>query len=295
MFEQEKYKGEDEFHSPVRSVHIETAKIFKRNDSYIEDAHILSRQIIFDEDGRKIEETFLSPGGSRITKNAFTYDAGGRLAEVKQYNDEQFSNKTQYNYDDTGKLEMELSQTVDGALLNKAVYSYDTHGNKTEVAHYDSDGSLSVKLVSKIDGQGRIIETAFCGGRRSSGLLIRDNGAGSRMLSIDKTQMAEGSICGEGYLLTRFIMTYDGGGNETAILQYKGDGALLGRLVFVGDERSKELEMIRYYADDSLQSKEKHIREFDSQANWVKDTELTWNINIGIYEPTKATFRHLIY
>jgi hypothetical protein len=285
---------DDDLRGPVHRVRIETEKISKQGGSYIEGSPVLTHIVTFDEKRRKTEEIRLSPEGSLATKNVFTYNADGQLIEVKQYNNELFANITLYTSDTEGRLTKEVSQTVEGDPLRTIVYRYDAHGNNIEVSNYLADGLLSFKLVSTQDAKGRTIETAFCSGNQEGAMIVQRHDNEALGASINVAKMSKAVICGDGFLLGKFVVTYDDKGNETEVLSYTG-GTLSNKRAFTGGANSKQFEIIEYNADGSLQSKEVHSREFDSHGNWVKDTKSLWDIKTGISEPIETTHRAIIY
>ena len=117
----------------------------------------------YDNAGRLVgrEELYINyMGGLQHSKYSYKNDDGGRaveeLVEWPSYNSSVTRNKYKYG----GNKIIEISTYEDDVFSTKITYKYDDKGNETEKCTYDKDGNLTSKQTSeyKFDAKGNWTE-----------------------------------------------------------------------------------------------------------------------------------------
>ncbi len=283
---------------PVRSVRVWRAQFVRRGGEYVEGRRVPSYAAEYDARGRKTGEARTSPDGSLVTRNAFTYDSGGRLVVMTQDNagPSPNANRTAYAYDARGRLREETRRSADGTPLGRAVYTYDSGGNRVGQAEYEAGGALLAALIFKYGGRGRLAEAAFCSGAPGGGVIAwGDEGGGAPPPPGRAAGRAGGPPCGDGLLLKRVEFTRDADGEVTGEGEYAGDGTILARRVVTRDPGGKWREVAEYGADGLERGGVSFSYEFDSRGNWVRRVERRREGGTREAEPVEVTYREIAY
>ncbi|HEX7720664.1 MAG TPA: hypothetical protein VF397_00805 [Pyrinomonadaceae bacterium] len=207
------------------------------------------------------------PSGSIDAKTTFYYNADGKLDEIITYKaDGSISmKKTLKVFSDLRGERVEESAYEGGTiLLNKSMTVKDKNGRPVELTTYKADGTQDIKQT-----------VAYVSGNDPS----------------------EVDIFGErGELTAKIIFIYDSHGVLSEQKEYAGDGSLANNLVFSGDViHGNEYSTSELDAKGTLVNKERHVREFDSHGNWIKETLSKRNLQSGSWEPTEVTNRTITY
>jgi len=165
----------------VRTVRIEEARFSNQSGHWVEEPRRLSARITYDGRGNKTEEI----GSEAVGKTLYIHDARGRRTEEPHYSSsgtfyskliytyhekdkltttissDSFhfppDNKTDYTYDEKGRL---IAETVYGpglAFKDRAIHGYDAQGHRSSTTTHD--GALGVdKVVTTYDARDIILE-----------------------------------------------------------------------------------------------------------------------------------------
>ncbi len=97
--------------------------------------------------------------GNFWKKDAYTYDAEGRIIEVKSIDiDKKPLFRYVYKYDKRGNEIERINYDKDNSIVQRTTHTYDAKGLLTERAEYDSYGELIQKSIYKYDEAGNKIE-----------------------------------------------------------------------------------------------------------------------------------------
>lgn len=129
----------------------------RREDRNSQDQIINIYEYVFDDQGRKREETELTPEGVVLKKWLYQYNENGSLASVNRYDPEGKQQvKRNYVYDDAGRLISEQILDAKNALSGGWDYSYDAAGNRVEEAMHSSKDGLESLRVFTYDERGSV-------------------------------------------------------------------------------------------------------------------------------------------
>jgi len=100
-----------------------------------------------------------------------------------------------------------------------------------------------------------------------------------------------------GFLNYKYVNTYDSKGNRTEWESYGAAGLLKYLYVYAYDDKGNQIEETYYNGDGSLASKSVYAYEYDSDGNWVKQTESKEFSRFGkaYFEPSRICIRTITY
>lgn len=107
----------------------------------------LRQEFTYDSRGNKIK--VVADSGYGITTTEYTYDAQNRL--VKESSPDSPS-RTEYTYEDGGKLETASIYDENGELFGKRITTYDDHGNMLLREIFDANGELMMSTACSYIG-----------------------------------------------------------------------------------------------------------------------------------------------
>lgn len=102
----------------------------------------------YDDKGNMISCTRQDYMEGESTRDAYTYDADGRLIGKISYNGDEITSRTEYTYDDKGNETKCSVYTSGGELVSstKNEYSYDEPGNITKCVRTQTDGAQGTTI-----------------------------------------------------------------------------------------------------------------------------------------------------
>ena len=108
----------------------------------------------FNNLGKEVEITELTPKDALISKIVSKYNASGNISEQTYYNNKQeLISKTTYSYN--GSLKQETNEyNQKNELTQKIIYGY-TNGKLTEETGYGKDGAILWKSIYKYDDKNK--------------------------------------------------------------------------------------------------------------------------------------------
>lgn len=260
----------NDFIGSVRAIRIEKANIVYRDGAYVEHQPVPKQESTFDEDGRKILElNYLD--GTRPTKKNFEYDADGRLIEAVEYDPDGLRIcRRVYTYSADGKRVEEVSYRGDDkAESDKFTSVFDDDGRQVSLEVGGGKDKPLVKTYLSYDDKGRIREMITCANKSAGGIVVPAKGGHVALPSTMKIRMKEAA-------------------------PYDAD-LLVNKTVFIYDDTGHVTEISSYGYDNTLSSKTRLDREFDSHGNWIKETRSRWNSQTNSYQPVEVTYRAITY
>ena len=261
---------QDNLVGAVHNVVVERVELQPRDGKLVESQRRLVLKTNYDSKGRQIEEVNYDPRGVFFKRSLRIYDPTGELQEIRAYTlDGSLICRQVYSHDLANRTIKELA--YDGHEITETVYALDENGKVISQSKVDSVAQLSIRLLMQYDVQGRLSEIATCVSDSNLLAIVPGGGGGSSiMLSDEMRHRIKGvAPCLDGLLTSKTIFSRDQSGHLVEVATYSGDGVLLGR--------------------------NGYSREYDSQGNWIKETESKWQSQSNRFEPVALTYRKIIY
>jgi antitoxin component YwqK of YwqJK toxin-antitoxin module len=100
-----------------------------------------------------------APEKDAKSRSVLVRSSSSRITEERTYrNDGSLLSRQMYSYDANGNLANKVSYRSDNFEMNKWVYAHDSHGNKTEEKYFDA-GSLKTRFTYEYDERGNVIKS----------------------------------------------------------------------------------------------------------------------------------------
>ena len=252
------------------------------------------RKVVFDGEGKKVEEVTYDQNGKPSAPNVYVYKAAGKHAGFDAYggpldrgpgqprrhvyllddagrpseytvydSDGGMSVRFTYKYDAAGNKTEEESYTWNGARTSRLVHTYDARGNLLTQTSYNADDSLHWKHVHVYDAEGRKAESAqYQGETLRYRFFYKYDGKGR----LKEEETREFNAVPNVYVSHapepgRVVYTCDDERRTKEVATYDGRGALKRRLRYSLDEAAAGTGAVELNADGSPKSRE--IRWYD--------------------------------
>lgn len=216
--------------------------------------------ILFNDQGNKIEENIYYSKGSLYSKRILKYDNNQNIIEENIYNylpngnlDGQYTSKFYNKYDDKGNIVEQCGCNSDNNLNKNTSYMYDDKRNLIEKNWYETDDGLGRKDTWKYDGKGNVIENIWY---KSNGSIVK-----------------------------KWIYKYDDKKNIIEEIIYNSNSNSDYTLYYKYDDKGNEIEVNTYSLDEDLRTKhtcQSYNYNYDETGNWTKRTEFENAITIEI-------------
>lgn len=250
---------------------------------------MLSRHVVFDQKGNKIEEKIHNNGDSITTIHICIYDSNEHL--VKDSGDAFMgTNWDIYLYDTKGNRIERDQYYLDNGKARRGIteyYKVDEKGNKIEEdSYWGNKDSLNYKAYIKYNDRGQEIENAnFDSKGKPFVKVIR--------LYDEKGNQIEYQYYNRDTLENRRIFKYDSAGNQTEGAIYTKDGSLSSKSLCKYDNKGNMTEETLINPDGSVEAIiSVQVESYDKEGNWLKN--ITFNSTIG-GKPTNIVERTITY
>ena len=261
---------------PVKNVQVVIAR-FEEQDGQIAEKPWFSHTIIFNNDGRMIEELIRNPGGSEWrTVNDYS-DSGNLLAMRSFDSTDTLNSEVRYIYDANDRLAAEQHVTRDGVVTTPTTYTYDDAGGKVKIQELDFPGEANVMIG--IEGVTAV--SAADAKRVESRYDKRDEPVEVRVFNTD------------GALVSRVEITRDARGNPLEETQYIGDAfpfdvcasdsCSTEEMATLTEEQKAELAQV--FSPGSPMSK--HTHRYDTEGRLIESKLMMMGMEV-----TRQTFAY---
>jgi YD repeat-containing protein len=168
---------------PVKSVTVETRTLKKQGERYVEERRVRIDRVTYDAEGNLVEEESYGEDGRLISKAAYRYIGGEKIAEgqiltvviispsiaartggdapparppvPRPHVMQPYTSKYKYKYDAEGNVK-EMTVEERGRVRQRVVYDF--KGDRKETRWYEG-GHLINREVDKFDARGNLVET----------------------------------------------------------------------------------------------------------------------------------------
>jgi len=215
-----------------------------------------NEKYIFDKSGSIISIENFGTQPTLISKDLFVYK-NGRLVTVTTYNSTGSTDKsTQYEYDDTGKIEAQKKMNSSGKLQYHTTYLYNKAG--------------------QLAGQHKLIP--------SINYTMKENYAyNSKGQLLEKAKIARIGTTKETY-------AYNEVGLMSKKSEYNAMGELFSVIAYQYNDYDDKIDLKKYDATGSLNYFEKYEYVYDSKGNWIERTSFEKGEKVSV-EKRKITYR----
>ena len=242
----------------------------------------------------------------------------GRLIEATSYSGaDNLSGKTEYSYDERGRLIEESYYDSDGEGIRQKSLSYNAAGKRAEdFLFYASPGDVyeiegatynaaGASLIESIyDADDKLIEVVFYDDNRSpvfrtimtydaDGNLVEDAQYTGDAFLNGQTPELIGSLPIDIALFKR-THTYDAEKKKIGESIYFTN-SLKSKRVFLYDANGIKTEESEYGADGLLRNRVRFLYEYNSFGDWTKEAVLKWSAGNNKFEPHLVTYRTFTY
>jgi len=236
----------------------------------------------FNTEGNFLTHNAYNPDGSLVFQQLYKYNGKGLKIEATYYyrlGTDSLRERTVYKYDSAGKLTDLKTYDLIGLLDRRFAYKYDNAGNLTETYSYDYDDNIDSTSVNRLDSHGNCIETTI----RNADSSLKNK---STSTYDDKgNKLVFNLYNADGSLRYKSTYKYDKKGKKTEFAKYVSD-SLVEKQIFLYDKNEILTGQEVFKADGRLETKLTFEYVFDNQNNWIKRTELNFNIPKYIVERT---------
>lgn len=278
----------------VKSLELWRVEYTVRDGASVEARRRPIQRLVFDGEGRKVEEVSYDQNGKPSAPSVHVYkvagkpvdydayrspldrgpgkprwhvhvlDGAGRQSEYIVYDpDGGVSVRFEYRYDAAGNKTEEESYSWNGARTSRLVHTYDERGNLLTQTSYNADDSLHWKHVHVYDAEGRKAESAqYQGETLRYKFLFTYDGKGR----VKEEETREFNALPNVYVSHapepgRVVYAYDDERRTKEVATYDGRGGLKRRLRYSLDEAESGTGAVELNADGSPGARE--IRWYD--------------------------------
>lgn len=246
-----------------------------------------ARQYEYDELGR-LQHIIYIYNGMQKSKTEYKYNENGKLYELIIY-EENFTAHTFYYYNDNGHVieEIHTRDNYDGSRL---FYNYVYNDDKiTEKYLYTAKGDIVTKYEYTGSTVSKIIRKYYKEDNKTVDRIETnyfdrdDNLTEITLLFVDQNILNRTVYKYHTNGILEQSVEYDYDGNERQILRY--------------DDKDNEIENIIYDNEGNIAQKNAIDYDYDSYGNWIKKTHKIWVTKFGesYYEPEYAETRTITY
>lgn len=200
----------------------------------------------FNNIGKEVESSELTPKDAVINKITSAYDAKGNVTEQACYNgDNELVWKTVISY--KNNLKSDVSEyDAKGTLKGKTIYTYD-NGKLVDETGYDGDGALIWKNISKYNAAGTLESVS--------------------------------EYTADGALFTKYVYTFTDDGKADSITTYDNLAKETKQQVFRYGTNGLLSEITTYTADKVVCNR--LVLKYDSNSNVIKVSEYVVSEKFG--------------
>lgn len=267
---------------PVRTVRIEGRQLHAVT---YKQWGVMVYTVIYDDQGRTLEDAEYLPGGNPDIKTTFAYDSRGNEIE-----------RAHYTHDE---------------LTYRSTTRYDAHNRKLEAINFDEKGKQTSRFIFQYEKSGRQVrfELQADGKRRQRGWTML-NSRGDPLEQVEFDDRGSGSH--------RYVYTYDAAGNKTSDVDYyktdegthvrkntyvynnRGDlieeayypdGTLHVRKTHRVDLRGNKIESIEFDGKGVVKERHTWTYDFDHEGNWTRAVISEWT-DKAPQEPFQPTYEY---
>ncbi|MES2702640.1 MAG: hypothetical protein V4649_08380 [Bacteroidota bacterium] len=174
-----------------------------------------------------------------------------------------------YKYDDNNHLIGSTSYDANGRIKDSSIQAVDKMGNRVEWVIYKADGSRDWMYISEYDLAGNLLETnEYKREKLETRHTYRYN---------DQNQCnMESEYNADNRLAWKETFKYDGKGNKTEVLDFKGNGSFDARYTYKYNDIGKPVEEHEYQTEDENKYK-KILTKYDNDGNVVEIVQYNEN------------------
>lgn len=256
----------------VRTVRIERAMAEMVSGQIREDLRELSATLLYDAEGRLIEEADYLPGGLPDTKIICDYDAHGREVKHAYFVHDSLVRRWTTTYDDKAKTGARVEYWGDGRVSGKYDEKYNAKGNLAQIVEREPNGYLKQRWIMTYDTQNNMTEKKEY---ERGGIL---KGRYIYTYDKDRNKTSETHLYRHGRSMrsSKKVFVYDANGRITAESIYF-NGVLNGRTTKKYDSKGNMNEVVNLNPDGSTSGKSSiSHEEFDAAGNWTKAVVSEW-------------------
>lgn len=262
--------SDDELVGQVSTVDVESAPLLIINGQLVERERVLRLRVSYDLEGRKLQELNYDYRGVLTKKDLSIYSSAGDLEEIQTYApDGSLVSRRVYQKDVDSNTVAELFYLgQETSNVRKTIFSFDQSGKLVSQTTVPSNDEPSIRMLLIYDTQNRLREVSMCMSNTKLPVLIPGI-AGQSIMSANELRPKAGGPCGDGLLTSRTTFSRDSDGHLLESATYTGEGALVSREAYTG--------------------------EYDANGNWIKQTLSKWKPESAEFQPTKMTYRRIVY
>lgn len=261
----------------VRTARIERAMAEIVSGQLREDIRELSATLVYDAEGRLIEEADYLPGGMPDTKRVCAYDAQGREVNHAYFVHDSLVRRWTATYDDIAKTGARVEYWGDGRVSGKYDEKYNARGDPVQIVERDPNGSVDQRWVLTYDKQGNLIE------KKEYESDSRLQGRYVFTYDKDRNKTSETHFYRDNRSMrsSKTVFLYDANGRITEKAIYF-NGVLNGRTTNKYDSKGNRTEVVELEPNGSISARSSlTYEEFDAAGNWTKATVSEWRSTKG--------------
>lgn len=269
-------------HGQVRTVRIEGQQL--KAVTYHQWG-VMVYTIIYDDEGRVLEEAEYLPGGNPDLKTTWVYDALGNEIESAKYTHDELTRRVTTRYDTSNRKIEQLTFDAKGKQINKFIFKF--NARQRQIAfEVLPDGTSLRRWVAVLDHRGNQLERIEYG----QGGIVEDRYVYAYDAHGNKTSETHYYKDEGAPRSSRETYLYDSKGNLIEKARYF-DRILSYKESFKRDERGNPLERIEIDRKGRITVKRNWSYEFDAVGNWTKAVISEWTSKAPEF-PMQPTYEY---
>lgn len=251
----------------------------------------LSTEVIYDEQGRVIEQAEYLPDGSPDIKSTFKYDELGNVIEYASYVHGSVISRWVATYRGKGRLDRRAN-TEGHSKGEVATCEVAPKSERSNCVARDSDGSIQRRWTSVYDGEGREIEQLeFDPDGKQRGRYVNAYDARGNRIEETHYYKSDGKPGS-----SKTVYKYDGQDNLVEESLFF-DGVLEKTERFRRNDKGDLIERVRYDAKGSvIEASHMSYVAFDARGMWTKAINSSTEKRAGQTEEMKRVlYRTIVY
>lgn len=277
----------------VRTVRVERAMTEMVSGQILEGPRELSSSLVYDAEGRLIEDADYLPGGMPDTKRVCAYDAQGREVNHSYFVHDSLVRRWTATYDDKAKTGARVEYWGDGRVSGKYSEKYNARGDPVQIVERHPNGYVNQRWILTYDKHGDLIAKK----EYERGRILRGRYAYTYDKDRNKTSETHFYRDGRSMRSSKTVFVYDAKGRLTEEALYF-NGVLNGRTTYKYDSKGNRSEIVELNSDGSISGKSAlSYEEFDAAGNWTKAVVSEWRSTEGQpdFRRDFALYRTLTY
>ncbi|MFA7066239.1 MAG: hypothetical protein WC199_05595 [Dysgonamonadaceae bacterium] len=223
--------------------------------------------LIFDQEGKMIEEDICKSDGSLDSKKLYKYDDNSNMIEENWcHPDGRILSNRIFKYDNNGNMIEENYFSSGGSPDSKYLYKFDDNGNMIEKYSAYNDQVLYRERLYIYDDNGKMIEEQYF--RRS---VDRFHMKTLYKYSNNGKMIEESVFNSDESPSRKFI--YNENGNIIEYYYYNSEG-FDSKNLYKYDTNGNKIEENQFNSDGNLEWQRLYKYEYDYKGNWIKKTGL---------------------